>query len=233
MPRIFIDPGHGGRDSGAIGHYGNKEKDINLQVGLKLREILKEVAQVNLSRDADIALGADVNADLRTRSNTANMLDADAFISIHCNAAGNPKAGGVETYCYKHGTGGETLARAIHMRLAPATGLKDRGVKTKDLAVLRETKMPAVLVELAFISNPTEEKLLVDPAWQDKVAQAIAQGVKEFLGINDNPDPVPEWARPAVNWAVEHGIVNNREGSYDFYRTAAMMYKYHKKFGVK
>ncbi len=233
MPRIFLDPGHGGRDPGAVGPSGVKEKDITLQVALKLQNILKEVVQVNLSRDADIALGADVNADLKTRYNTANMLDADAFISIHCNAAGDPKAGGVETYCYKHGTGGETLARAIHMRLAPATGLNDRGVKTKDLAVLRETKMPAALIELAFISNPAEEKLLADPVWQDKVAKAIAQGIKDYLGISDKPDPVPEWARPAVNWAVEHGIVNNREGSQDFYRTCVIMYAYHKKFGGK
>lgn len=114
---------------------------------------------------------------LQSRAIKANAVNAAFFVSIHCNAASDPNAGGTETYCATGSKQGEELARAIHRPLVTATGLKDRGVKAASFYVLRCTKMPAVLIELAFISNEKEEHLLKDTAFQEKVAEAIAKGI--------------------------------------------------------
>lgn len=210
--RLIIDPGHGGLDSGAVGPTGLKEKDVNLAVAKKLANYLLSVAEVKLTRDCDRQLGSDENTDLRARVNIAEDWQADYFISVHCNAGGS-SAKGVETYAYKPGGKGEKLAKAIQAELVKATGLVDRGVKFANYYVLRKTSMPAVLVELAFISNPVEEKLLKDPAWQDKVARAIAQGVAGFLGINlkggTQVAKVPEWKINAVKEGLAEGLINS------------------------
>ena len=187
--KIMIDPGHGGQDPGAVGPTGVQEKMITLAVAKKVADILRSVAEVRLTREDDRALGDTKSTDLTTRANMANAWGADCFVSIHCNSAGNSTAVGTETYCYALGGQGEKLARAIHTRLI-AKGLPDRGIKTADFAVLRQTKMPAALVELAFISNPTEEAMLESPAYQDRAAQAIAEGIADYMGVQ-LPAPAP------------------------------------------
>jgi len=104
-------------------------------------------------------------------------------VSIHCNSAVDKSASGTEVFCNKGSVSGQKLAEAIHVRLIPALGLRDRGVKQANFEVLRGTDMPAALVELAFISNPTEEGLLKGIAFQDKAAQAVAEGIADYAGF--------------------------------------------------
>jgi N-acetylmuramoyl-L-alanine amidase len=136
------------------------------------------------SRDSDVGLYA--------RSDIANKGNADIFVSIHINANDNPSIGGTSTYIYPgSGSSSETLRRQESYRLAQAIqdelvdslGLRDIGVKEANFAVLRTSNMPAVLVELAFISNEAEEKLINTDSFKNKAAQAIVDGiVKYFAG---------------------------------------------------
>lgn len=224
--KICIDPGHGGRDPGAVGPSGLKEKDVTLTISLKLRDKLQSRGiQVIMTRETDKALGSTVNENLNVRSNIANNAKVDYFVSIHCNSA-NATARGTETYCFKFGGNGEKLARSIQDKLIHAVGLYNRGVKEANFAVLRNTYMPAVLVELAFISNPAEEKLLADEMWQDIFANAIAEGIFDFLGNEHNKpkevrkviNNVPD----ALNVLVEKGLIN----SPDYWLKAVDVVKY-------
>ena len=128
--------------------------------------------------------GANQKADLSARTTLANREQANLFVSIHCNSAASAEATGIETFALAPGGQGEKLARSIQTELIRETGLTDRGVKFANYRVLRDTAMPAVLVELGFINNPAEEKLLRDPAWQEKAARAIA------IGIMSHVDPL-------------------------------------------
>jgi N-acetylmuramoyl-L-alanine amidase len=187
--KIVLDPGHGtdpqGPDPGAIGPTGVKEKDVNLAIALKLAQLLRaEGAKVYLTRE-----GESTPFSLTERAYYANDLKADVFISIHSNASLNPSVGGTSTYFYAPpGTELEgqreerlRLARYIQESLVVALGRRDIGVLEANFAVLRNTKMPSVLVEVAFISNPEEERLLNDPAFQAKAARGILEGLKKYF----------------------------------------------------
>jgi len=188
--RICGDPGHGGPDSGAVGPGGTKEKDVNLAVTKLLAGYLERIAEVKLTRTDDRRLGVDENADLQARVAIAEQFRADIFISIHCNS-GASTANGMEAFT----TPGQGKADPIAEAIIKAWEKEFPGMKVrKDLTdgdsdkeakfyVIRNTTMPAVLVELAFISNPSEEKLLKDPAWQDRAARAIAQGIANHAGV--------------------------------------------------
>ena len=182
--KICIDPGHGGKDPGAIGLSGTYEKNIALAVAKKLAARLSPACQVVMTRTDDRRLGANQKADLSARTTLANREQANLFVSIHCNSAASAEATGIETFALAPGGEGERLARSIQTELVRETKLADRGVKFANFAVLRKTAMPAVLVELGFISNPAEERLLRDPAWQEKAARAIA------IGIMSHVDPL-------------------------------------------
>ena len=177
MKTICIDAGHGGKDPGACAG-GVREKDIALDVAKKIRAHLRAAwYSIILTREQDkfVSLG--------NRAAEANMWGADLFVSVHCNSATNAPANGMEVYVHtSRGTDSTRAAHAIYDRLLPASGLKGRGVKAKDLAVLRETDMPAVLVELAFISNDNDRAKLVSDEWQERAAEAIAAGVMEAVG---------------------------------------------------
>ena len=192
MVKICIDPGHGGADPGAVGPTGLKEKDVNLAVGLKLAELLKPICTVVMTRTTDIRLGKNQKEDLAARVAIAEKNKVDRFVSIHCNSYTDRNVRGIETFAYAPGGNGEKLARAIQAELIKATGLNDRKVKFSgsSIYVLKYTSMPAVLTEVGFISNPNEEKLLRDPAFQAKVAKTIAQGVANHLG-KKLPEPKP------------------------------------------
>lgn len=185
MVKICIDPGHGGADPGAVGPTGLKEKDVNLAVAKQVAALLKPIANVKLTRTTDIAVS------LKDRAHISNAWGADYFISLHANSFTSRTVGGVETWAYAPGGQGEKLARAVQAELVKATGFANRGIKFNSrFAVLRDTKAPAILTETGFISNPTEEKLLRDPAFQAKVAKTIAQGVANHLG-KKLPEPKP------------------------------------------
>ena len=215
--RIVIDPGHGGSDPGAVGPNGLKEAHVNLAVALKVAEKLRKAGvEVKLTRTSDVFI------DLQPRCDIANSFGADYFVSIHCNSAGTPEARGTETYCYKLGGKGEVLAKAIQAELVASTGRVNRGVKTANYYVLRRTNMPAGLTELAFISNPEEERLLGSPDYQEKCATAIARGIGKVIGVKiiqevlsmgsvfrDVPDN--HWAIEDIRWAKENGLVRGDE----------------------
>lgn len=183
MIDFTISPGHGGSDPGAIGPTGLKEKDVNLRIALKVGELLKsQGVSINYTRTTDMRYSEKLSDDLSARARFANNSKARYFLSIHCNSASNPAATGTETFALAPGGEGEKLAKAIQESLVSSIRLPNRGIKFANFAVLRETAMPAALVEVCFINNPKEEALLKDEAFLDKVAMAIAQGVIKFLG---------------------------------------------------
>lgn len=179
--RIVIDPGHGGKDPGAIGKSGLKEKDVNLAVGITVAAMLQQAgAQVLMTRNRDIFI------ELDKRAKIANDFKANYFISIHCNSATAASAHGTETYCYRFGGEGEKLAKTIQAAVVAGLGTADRGVKAANFAVLRDTAMPAALIEMAFISNKTEEGLLRNR--QLDFAKAIAEGIKKYTKLKKDFD---------------------------------------------
>lgn len=181
--KIFIDPGHGGPDPGAIGN-GVTEEYVNLNVSLELARLLRNAGfDVRVYRTtSDENVLENKNADLRNRAQTANNWGADYFISIHTNSSVNPAAQGAEVYVYRLGGTSERLGKAILRSIEEELGSRNRGVMAANFAVLRRTNMPAVLVELGYLTNSTEALNLNSPAWQRAVAGAIANGVISYLG---------------------------------------------------
>lgn len=181
MKKVYIDCGHGGYDSGAIGVNNVLEKNIVLAVGKMVEVKCKKCGiEVRMSRTTDKF------QSLSYRTNDVNNWGADAFVSIHCNSF-NKTAKGLETYCYKLKY--RPLADAIHSEIKSA-GLynNDRGVKEGNLHVVRESNMDACLVELAFIDNVDDVKLLNNK--QEEFAVAITKGICKHLGVkyvDENP----------------------------------------------
>ncbi len=175
--RIAIDPGHGGSDPGSMGPNGAMEKEITLDISRRIQAILQQRgATVVMTRTDDSFVALDARADL------ANAAKAEIFVSVHTNSFRRDSTNGVETYYYGGRRESLQLAQEIQRSLLEASGLADRRVKaTRDLVVVRETKMPAVLAEVAFISNQEEEKLLQDPAFRQKAALAIANGLEAYF----------------------------------------------------
>lgn len=178
MAKICVDAGHSGfPDPGAIGPSGLRESDVTLAVAILLQKSLStEGHQVTMTRTED-----DPETDsLNFRCRIANEAQAELFISVHCNAAETPAAQGTETYYLPGSSGGRLLAKAVHDEMVNI-GLEDRGIKTANFYVLRYTDMPAVLVELAFISNPAEEALLGNPLFQQQLAAGLSAGINHYL----------------------------------------------------
>lgn len=178
MKTVILDAGHGGKDPGACGKI-SQEKNINLLMCALIRNKLQGYVNVHETRTGDYF------PSWSARTN----VEGDLYLSVHCNSF-NEKSTGCETLVYPtENTETNHYAQNIHKALVKATGLKDRGIKKRDnLAVLSQTKMPAVLVELGFISNPTEETLLNSPTWQNKVATEIAMALLQTLGIECKAD---------------------------------------------
>lgn len=174
---IIVDAGHGGSDPGAV-NGGLYEKAATLAVGRMLQEELK-------TRGFDVKMTRDVDKDLSLaeRCRIANALPAALFVSIHCNSSNNRDAIGIETY---HATTcSETAKRCaanVQTSLIAETEARDRGVKSAAYYVLKNTKAPAILVEVGFISNQEEKLLLFKSSYQRKLAKAIADGVLDTLG---------------------------------------------------
>ena len=192
---IFLDPGHGGRDSGAY-YYNVAEKDLNMQVYRKLRKKLEELGyKVLTSRDSDI----DVDF-ITERSRMVNKTNSDIFISIHFNATGSAysKSSGIQTYSYSdepdypskinqywHNhpdrmSESKRLATSIHSSLLAETGAKDAGLLESSFAVLRETAKPAVLLELGYMDNFAENQQIQDSHYQDKLVAGIVKGIQKY-----------------------------------------------------
>lgn len=172
--RVCIDAGHGGKDPGACSN-GVLEKDINLDVARQIAMFLPDVTTMQTR-------GNDTFVELGDRARAANGFGADFFVSIHCNSAASSEANGFEVYTYTDcSESSKRWANVIYESLLPVSGLRGRGVKQKNLAVLRETDMPAVLIELGFISNAGDRAKLTDRSWQERMSRALAFAVKECL----------------------------------------------------
>ncbi|MBC7075405.1 MAG: N-acetylmuramoyl-L-alanine amidase CwlD [Syntrophomonadaceae bacterium] len=194
---IVIDPGHGGFDPGAW-RGDVLEKDITLQISKKLAERLSQAgAMVILLRETDCALipegddeavGGLKHQDLANRVKKANEARADLFISIHANADLSPKWSGAQTFYNSKSEQSKALAEAIQEELIRILGNTNRKVKTGNYYVLEHTEMPAVIVEVGFISNPREARLLTSSEYQSKLAYAIFSGIvkSQAQNMNDN-----------------------------------------------
>ncbi len=176
--KVVIDPGHGGKDPGAIGITGKREKDLNLAVGLKVASLLNNVpgVEVILTRDTDEFISLD------QRVNIANNANADIFISIHTNALPyHPSIYGSETYFDRSESA--SLAQVMHKYLVQSTGFTDRGIRTAGYRVIKYTNMPAVLLEMGYLTNSYEEKTMFTSSFQDRVSLGIVNGIEQYLGI--------------------------------------------------
>lgn len=173
---VVLDAGHGGSASGAV-YEDIEEKNITLPITLRAAELLREKGyNVVLTRDSDVYM------DLYDRAGIANGVEGDVFVSIHANASSsNAGFQGTFTYSYPKSMAGEKLAGCIQKAVVDAAGSIDRGLLTNDYVVLRETIMPAALLETGFMSCHEELVKLVQPEYQEKLAQGVAKGVEDYL----------------------------------------------------
>ncbi len=196
--RIVIDAGHGGRDEGASGPHGVREKEVVLDVALRLSYLLQNQmgAEVMLTRSDDSYV------ELPTRVAAANSAKADMFISIHANSAHSPTAAGIETYFVNmtsnpalleltaRGRSGdarsEALAQLVQTSVSADTG-QDRGVKSAPFLVLLGVEMPAVLAEIGFLSNQAEESNLNRPEYRQRLARNLMTGIAHYAARLNEP----------------------------------------------
>ena len=174
--RIFIDAGHNfsGEDTGATAN-GLKEQDITFSVSNILAEKFKNIdVDIKLSRPTkSTVLGSDLNSSLNKRAELANKWGADLFLSIHCNSFWLASANGTEVYAYSKKSSAYNLGEKIAKNISKQLDIYNRGIKTSNFAVLKKTSMPALLIELAFISNVNDAQKLKDR--QEEFADAIFQ----------------------------------------------------------
>lgn len=173
--KVYLDPGHGGNDSGAVGVNGVLEKNIVLDVCKKVASILR-----NRGIDVKLSRNDDTFKTLSYRTTEANNWGANCLVSIHCNSATNTSAKGLETFCYKFKY--RKLADCVHNEFVnDRLYTKNRGVKEGNLHMVRESKMSACLVELGFISNVDDTNLI--EANKEKMALSISNGICKYLGV--------------------------------------------------
>ena len=192
---VFLDPGHGGKDPGAV-YYNTNEKDLTMQIYKKLRKELEGLGYTVLSsRDSDVYVDF-----ITERSKMVNSTNSDIFISIHFNASGNPASNrsGIQTYSYEDAPGyrakinpywhnhpdriseSKRLAADIHSSLLAETGAKDAGLLQSSFAVLRETDKPAVLLELGYMDNFNENQQIRSNAYKNRLVAGIVKGIQKY-----------------------------------------------------
>ena len=182
---ITLDPGHGGSDPGAIGASGLKEKQITLEISMRVKELLeKEGAKVFMTRTTDkdvYAPNARDRAELQARVNVAEKHNSDLFLSLHINSSVNKSVGGFSSYYYPKTDNDLKIAKAIQDKFAKNFGVDNLGVRQANFYVVKRCSMPATLLEMCFISNPKEEKLMKSKWFQKKTARLIVEGVKNYF----------------------------------------------------
>lgn len=210
--QVVIDPGHGGKFSGTTGYSGNTtkyyEKQATLEVSIKLRNILRQQGyKVHMTRETDTDFASSQNADLIARMKKANGFiktdnDNAIFISVHFNSiGGNPSMRGYETYFFdinnginssyrpdplqvKYSPDSKRLANSVHRSVLQTAPIREgRGIVSNNLYVTRSAQMASILVELGYMSNPTEEKLIKTNNFQVKAAEGIVQGVNKYFNV--------------------------------------------------
>ncbi|MBH5320920.1 N-acetylmuramoyl-L-alanine amidase [Paenibacillus sp. GSMTC-2017] len=173
--KIVIDAGHGGHDPGAEGASGNYERDFTLSLSKKVSELLQQDDrfEVHMTRGEDTSVG------LEDRIHFSNNLKADAFLSIHGNTFTDANVSGTETYYYTEES--FSLANELHTKLVERTGFKDRGVRNFKWKVLDDNNCPAILLEIGYLTNNSNESAMLNDEHQNKTAQAIVDGIKSHF----------------------------------------------------
>lgn len=181
---IVLDAGHGGEDQGTVSPFEPKykEKSLNLMTATLAKGYLEQMGyQIRMIRDKDVAV------PLNDRAKIANKIDPLLFVSLHYNSAPNPQADGIEIFYFRsddnkaRSEASQALATAILNRVLEYTKARSRGVKHGNLAVVRETHMPAVLLEGGFLTNASEMNRIRDPNYVKKIAWGVAQGINDYL----------------------------------------------------
>ncbi|MCL2194390.1 MAG: N-acetylmuramoyl-L-alanine amidase [Oscillospiraceae bacterium] len=209
--KLYLDPGHGGRDPGAVGN-GMHEADINLAVSLKLADKLRAAGlEIELSRSKHNEF-----LSINERWQAANRWGATHFVSVHCNAGGGT---GCETFVAKTKKADKPFARAVNDTFAKLMGLRNRGVKldTKShvgsFGVLRHSRMPAILVELAFIDSPNQLDITTLRNRREEMAAALASGILDYLGVAPAVQQSPSAQQPQVLYRVQVGAFAKRKNA--------------------
>ena len=211
--KIYIDAGHGGTDCGAVGVNNVHEADINLSVAKYLDvELKRQGIETMMSRTAD------TTKKLEVRAAEANKWGADIVCSIHCNAFDKESANGTEVLIYKKGGNAEKVALKVLSQLISALKTTNRGVKENNsLYILRKTNAPAILCEIAFITNKNDKAKIDEAHEQKAVAVAICKGICEYLGITYKKEETNmskftdikgHYAEEYINEAANMGIVS-------------------------
>lgn len=185
MKKIMLDPGHGGRDPGAVDGYDDdllytEEKDLAYNIAIRVERLLKFKSDYKIYKTRE----HNQFVSLNERAELANVNEVDVFISIHLNAYGCVSASGYEVYCYPTSKKGRVLRNIILNKLNnKIVEIESRGGKTAEFYVLKYTKMPAILIEAGFITNPDNEKLLYNLDIRHRIAKAIVEGIDIYFNI--------------------------------------------------
>jgi N-acetylmuramoyl-L-alanine amidase len=186
--KLYLDAGHGGKDSGASGN-GLLEKNINLEICKRIKDYLKDYSNVEVmvTRDSDIFLTLD------ERTDHANKWGADAFLSVHINANTSPSPRGFESYTYPNANSAtKAFQNVMHQEIfkqISSYGMPDKGKKTANFHVLRESEMKAILTENGFITNSADATLMKKADFLDKLALGHVIGLEKFFGLNKARPP--------------------------------------------
>jgi len=203
---VVIDPGHGGLDPGAVGGTGLREKDLVLEIGQKLRQHLGRAGIfVIMTRDTDRDHGDDGSQsflerkrqDLAYRVDLANQEKADVYLSLHANSIADSSLAGAQVFYNPRRQNARELAGSIQAAMVKYLAPNYRLAKPGDYRVLNDTEMPAVVVEIGFLSNPAEEALLASEEYKTLITEAVYQGLLHyFLSLQDRKDRIQPTLQP-------------------------------------
>jgi N-acetylmuramoyl-L-alanine amidase len=210
---VVIDPGHGGFDQGGIPGQKVPEKMVALDTALRLQKLLERAGlRTVMTRSTDVFV------PLSMRSAIANAQSDAIFVSIHYNASTRSSAQGIETY--SENNRGAALAARIQRQIVTRVSTENRGIRSAEYYVLRKCRLPAVLVECGFLTNPTEAQLALTTAYRQEVAEQIAAGIIEQRSIAF-PPLVPTHRARLVHKNKKHRkIADSRALSYPFWTLA-------------
>ena len=212
MVKIYLDAGHGGKDSGAVGN-GLFEKNVVLDLAKRVEAKLKEYKNVEIKQTRT----TDVFLELSERTTAANQWGADCFVSFHCNSATDASAKGFESFVYNGSIGPDTIAfqNVMHSEILRQIGANvvDRGKKRANFHVLRESNMKAILVENLFVSNASDAALLKQATFLDRLAQGYTTGIEKFYGLVKETRPPTNNTPTDKLYQVVAGTYSNRDNA--------------------
>lgn len=215
--KIMLDAGHGFNVPGKRSPDGMQEYEFNRVAASYAKQFLETYQNVTVY----FAHSDEKDVPIKERTDSANRINVDAYVSIHANAYGTTwnDARGIETYVYPtRPSESVELAQKIQNHLILATGLRNRGVKTADFHVLRETNMTAVLIECGFMTNQEEARLLRSDAYRKTCADAIVKGIAEQYNLVKKPTPPPPSNTPEGLYKVQVGAFANRANADELVR---------------